>query len=96
MRELISVRVPADTLQESKALITISALPSRSYEPISKPSIDLEKISTMGYAELFGESADQLVFTHGENRILVDEQYCMKPSCDCKARSLDLYAIGAG
>jgi hypothetical protein len=94
MKEFKSVRLPADSLQESKE--STSALPSLSYEPMSKPSIDLEKTPTMGYVEVFGESADQLVFTHGEKRILVDEQYCMKPSCDCRQGLLTFILLEPG
>lgn len=97
VRELTSARLPVDSLQERKgALLTTSALPSRSYKAMSMPSIDLEKTPTMGYVEVFGESADQLVFTHGENRILVDEQYCMKPSCDCRQGLLTFIQLEPG
>ncbi|WP_410515032.1 YecA family protein [Paenibacillus sp. BR2-3] len=97
VRELIGVRFPTDSLQESKgALLTTSILPSRSYEPMSETSIDLDKNSTMGYVEIFGESADQLIFTHGKNTILVDEQYCMNPSCDCRQGLLTFIQLEAG
>ncbi|MHA6482142.1 hypothetical protein ACX1C1_09630 [Paenibacillus sp. strain BS8-2] len=55
VRELIKARLPADSLQKrTESLLTTSALPLRSYDSVSKSSIDLDKTLTMGYVEVFG------------------------------------------
>jgi hypothetical protein len=48
MKEYKRVRLPAKSLQEgTESPLTASALPSLSYDPMSKPSIELDKASTI-------------------------------------------------
>lgn len=58
--------------------------------------MDLQQGSTRGYVEVFGESAEQWLFPYGDARILVDEQYCTNPSCDCRQGLLTFVQLEAG
>ena len=43
--------------------------------------------ATVGYVELFGDwepGQDPFSFKYGERDIVVDDQYCANPSCDCQ------------
>lgn len=53
----------------------------------------------VGYVEVFGEwepGKDPLSFEYGNRHFLVDEQYCMDPSCDCREGILTFIEIVLG